>query len=283
MTDSEEYFPKSKKPRISDANLGRCWLCEDKFVKKEDIRHADQDNIKRLFESIRSAKDNHQLLSKLARQENDILTGKISVKYHRNCRSKYVLIKQEPSTSGNQEKVRTKRSGFNFKDNCFVCGKPCHKGHKNSSKYGWSLISGKDSAIYDQVYTAAERIGDNEMILRLTGIPHKDLVAADCRYHRGKKMCLSYYINRVGHIEKPKRVKSLIKSSEEKSSEEKSSEERSSDNTNILLETPGPSGAIPILTKNNTLYEAISILRTDIAETFKIQNKKDLNIQTHQT
>ena len=89
------------------------------------------------------------------------------------------------------------------------------------------------------------------MLLRLSGIENKDMVAADCRYHWGNKMCLSVYLGL--HIKKQDNRSNSYKS-ETKSSDDKSSDsaDNISDPIETLSYTPEPSDASKA--KNLVIY-----------------------------
>lgn len=123
------FAPEAKKYRLSEVNLGKCWICEQRFENRKDIGHPDLSKLDVLFTSIKSANDNEKLLLKLDIQERDILDGKISLTYHHNCRSKYMLKRQDMLLSTSPVTLRPKRSMFNFKELCFVCGKTCDRRH----------------------------------------------------------------------------------------------------------------------------------------------------------
>ena len=107
-----EFGPHPKKSRNSDVHLGKCWLCDKYFEQKQDVGHPDPGKIQVLFGSIRAANDNENLLAKVNAQEDDIVAGKISVKYHHNCRSSYLL--KRPHAYLSEQNVRPKRSSFKY-------------------------------------------------------------------------------------------------------------------------------------------------------------------------
>ena len=230
-----------------------------------------------LFDSIRAANDNEKLLAKVNAQEDDIVAGKISVKYHHNCRSSYLM--KRPHAYLSEQNVRPKRSSFNFKELCFVCAKSCDRRCKRDRKRGWALITDKHN-IFAHVHAEAIRKGDTDMILRLNGIECKDMVAADCRYHRGNKLCLSKYLGLNDKIETNKPAQSrtfapeevqcstsaaalleLDVSADEGSEMCISSEEYTDWPSNIQEQNY----TSQIQSKDQAIYGVVSLLRADIA------------------
>ena len=285
-----EFGPHPKKSRNSDVHLGKCWLCDKHFEQKQDVGHPDPGQIQVLFDSIRAANDNEKLLAKVNAQEDDIVAGQISVKYHHNCRSSYLL--KRPHAYLSEQNVRPMRSSFNFKELCFVCAKSCDRRCKRDRKRGWALITDKDN-IFAHVHAEAILKGDTDTILRLNGIECKDMVAADCRYHRGNKLCLSKYLGLNDKIETNKPAQSrkfapeevqcstsaaalleLNVSADEGSEMCISSEEYTDWPSNIQEQNY----TSQIQSKDQAIYGVVSLLRADIAA---MTQKKLLIIQNH--
>ncbi len=60
-----------------------------------------------------------------------------------------------------------------------------------------SAISDKPETqnMFTEVKHAVEQCQDEELLTRLNSLPNGDLVAADERYNRGKKLCFTKYTN----------------------------------------------------------------------------------------
>ena len=168
----------------------------------------------------------HELLS----HQQDILDGITSFRFHRSCRASFGskdhinrdLEKRKAEESAEGESVSgmyslgggacsvgggdgsessvskcfTRSSlsfpTFNWKDNCFVCGKKCHPCHKRYWSLVESSIGTSAQNIYVKMFDAATRKGDQEMLARLSGAPGGDLVAVEARYHRHKACYVNY-------------------------------------------------------------------------------------------
>ena len=157
--------------------------------------------------------------------QTDITSGKVSFRYHRNCRSSYVSpehIKRaldkhkrnilSSSVSGGVDsggggggggasvgtssftRSQSSTPTFDWKANCFVCGELCNPKHRST----WSLvvvaIDCESGNMYIKMVNAAEKRGDLDMLARLHGLVNGDLVAAEARYHR-LKGCYTQYIS----------------------------------------------------------------------------------------
>lgn len=289
MDDMEYSFaPEAKKYRLSEVNLRKCWICEQRFENRKDIGHPDLSKLDVLFTSIKSANDNEKLLLKLDIQERYILDGKISLTYHHNCRSKYMLKRQDMLLSTSAVTLRPKRSMFNFKELCFVCGKTYDRRHRRDKRRGWSLVTNTEN-IFDKVYTAAVEKEDDNMILRLSGIECKDMMAKGCRYHRGNKMCLSNYLSmrksnatlQHPEVSKHQTDTSFSRQAHALSTDEGSTTEEMCSISEEDIESLTDLGyqsfsGLQFQSKQQTMYEVVSFLRADIEDmTLKAENYPD--------
>ena len=203
-TNIEERFHEKK-----------CVFCSKAFSKKNRAVTADSNHLDILIKACNERKDKPGLA--IITYENKIRTGDLLLKYHRNCRSSYQSshhVKRAKSTvvqnaeqsidsdqsfdtqAGNEETrfTRSNVGDFDWKENCFLCGKKFGENHRNE----WSLVASIEKAsdtgtMFRKTLNAARRKGDNIMLARLLGIPNEDLVACEARYHR-KKTCFLKYI-----------------------------------------------------------------------------------------
>ena len=159
---------------------------------------------------------NDDVGNKLISYKSDIINCKVTIRYHRNCRSTYTSshhMKRVPKThvpisnpssstnSGDGPSRCYTRScvaaTFDCKQNCFICGDVCSAKHRSTWSMVESAISTKDpkkESMYTKVLNAAEKHQDKEMMARLHGVANGDLVAIEARYHR-KKNCYTHYID----------------------------------------------------------------------------------------
>lgn len=85
--------------------------------------------------------------------------------------------------------TRIRRQAFDWRQNCFVCGKACYDNKRKT----WSLVKKREQCqtnLYSTVLKAAYERQDEELISRLLGIYNGDLVTVQARYHRIKNCCI---------------------------------------------------------------------------------------------
>jgi len=168
-----------------------------------------------LFASCRARND--EIGKHLLAKEDGIREGNIIIKYHRDCRATYtstihisrVKEKQElPCRSGTPDSTlsegssasstftrsKSSASTFDWNTNCFICDQKCNPKHRSSWSMVETAIDPHLTKVYTKVLEAAKQRDDNEMLPRLLGVPHGDLVAIEAKYHRTKG-CYSSYIN----------------------------------------------------------------------------------------
>ena len=194
------FEPPSKKRKGTDPR-GECIFCSSRFTQKKPAVIPDISNIENLISAatVRNDKPGRAIIA--AHQ-----AGTLSdVRYHRDCRSTYasnVHVKRVlKDVNGNKGSTicpvtftRPQCVEFDWKTNCFVCGKQCSDKHRND----WSLVesastSGKN--LYKSVLAAAEERNDKQMLSRLLGVSNEDLAAVSARYHR-KNKCLLLYMSK---------------------------------------------------------------------------------------
>ena len=138
----------------------------------------------------------------LLAKKQDIPNGGVVFPYHRNYRATYVspsILKRQdkdPDKSDAYEKTditythsHASATSFNLKENCFICGMRCYPGRRLQ----WSMVQSSNSAradgsdMYSRMLAASNQWTDHEMIFRLRGVPNREFVAVEARYHRTKK------------------------------------------------------------------------------------------------
>ena len=85
---------------------------------------------------------------------------------------------------------RHENTSFDWKTCCFVCGKKVYEKKRGTVSLVQSGIN-SNKGMYSTMLKAANKLNDNEMIARLSGI-NGDLVAVEARYHR-KQFCYRNY------------------------------------------------------------------------------------------
>ena len=210
----------SKKPKLDEFDINRCIFCSGPFSKtaagKIQAVSPDLTKLDSLFSACRARNDT--LGEKLLMQEEKIRDGNITFRYHRNCRSTYVSPlhvqraqqKSAACTLGNKgndsgdvssggtesslTRSKCSMSSFEWKEKCFICGERCSPKHRGTWSMVESAIDDKSKNMYTKLLEVAELREDEEMLLRLRGVPHGDLVAIEARYHR-KKGCYTRYVS----------------------------------------------------------------------------------------
>lgn len=206
--------PAIKKQKIDNLNSNICIFCDKIFTKRNPAVNPDLAKLDCLFVACRERCDD--LAQALLPNEQEIKSGAIAIKYHRNCRSSYTSkqhihttvrdrpVNQETSSStasnescDNPDKTFTRSKtilqDFDWKNNCFICSEVCSEKKRSS----WSKVESlpnndSEQDIYTTVLNAAYQRHDKVIITRLLGIANSDLVAVEARYHRVKGCIVSY-------------------------------------------------------------------------------------------
>ena len=229
----------SKKQRLSLFEDDACIFCDLSFSESDPAVTPNITRIESLFNACLQRQD--QIGQKLLEQRNQIYRGEINIQYHRNCRSTYTspfhigihkkhkdnldIDSSECLNDSIDEIVEDKsftrsksaNSTFEWKKDCFICGQRCNPCDRYSRDRKWSMVEtltekNVTDSLYTRVLEAAEKRNDTEMKTRLCGVPNRDLVACEARYHR-KKNCLAHYIDpvRIARMTTPSKDQSLHK------------------------------------------------------------------------
>lgn len=192
-----------KRKKIIDDK--HCVLCEKSLDKESSknpvVKNASKEGLQSLLDAAEIRKD--QVYDLLWPVKDDILSLKVKVLFHKNCRANYtskhnlqcIKRKQEILHSSPQKHEesylaprrlsRASTSDFNIREQCFICG----KGEKKDNKLT-QVSTGTGEATRSKVLSAAEERLDDEVKLRMLSYP--DLFAFDAKYHR---TCYSHYIS----------------------------------------------------------------------------------------
>lgn len=206
--------PCAKKSKADLFDLSLCIFCNEPFSDSSPASTPIESKLKTLFEACRLRNDN--IAQKLLPQENAIVMGHVSFRYHRNCRSTYtskhhikrIHTKNVSSASYNdggglvdstassscfsRTRSQSPFQEFNWKTKCFICGGSCFQ----AKRISWCMVetavdSDPDSPnLYTKVLKAADKRDDQALLTRLQGVVNGDLVAVEARYH---KKCSTYY------------------------------------------------------------------------------------------
>ena len=208
---SELNLQPSKKKRKAIFDEDFCVFCSQKLCKADAVV-PDVSKLSSLLEACRQRLDDLGRL--ILEHEQDIVSGVLSFRYHRNCRATYcskthvqrAINKRRSSLesgdgaessacSGSSgacsdvliTRLRSGETAFDWKGCCFICGESCHPKRRSE----WSMVeSAVDRDAKETTYTrmlqAAHDKNDVAMIRRLNGVPNGDLVAIDARYRRKK-------------------------------------------------------------------------------------------------
>lgn len=218
MASEFKMEPLPKRQRIQDEgsfDSTKCIFCMEPFTRNCPVTTADPTKLKSLFDACIQRKDD--IGKKILENQQRILDGSISLKYHRNCRSTYVSplhIKRAmekhsrtSSVAGSQDPMEASGGGvpftrsrsstptFDWQSNCFICGKKCNPKQRNT----WSMVESTvdnnpaSQNMFVKMYNAAQQRDDQDMLTRLSEVPNGDLVAIEARYHRTRKNCYASY------------------------------------------------------------------------------------------
>lgn len=211
---SEEQNNKENKTYTFDESGNTCIFCnksgENDILSKPDINKLDS--------LLHACKERNDFVgNKILQHTEKIRNGDIKIKYHRDCRSTYCSIwhisrsptanqkrncenqnENDFSTSAKKRITRNTTTcnsepSFDWKANCFICGKSCAVQRKSEWSMVQSSITNSNGTMYQKVLEAAMYRDDQVMLVRLSEVSNGDLVAIEARYHR-KKNCYSSYI-----------------------------------------------------------------------------------------
>ena len=191
-----------KKRRLS-MNTERCCFCLKCFLPEETPTSLDLKKAHTLITVCRDRQD--ETAKDILANETQICSGELQLRYHKSCRSKYMHPFYRDATETQPEesdidkdacqytRSRATQQMFNWKECCFICGQKCNPKQRST----WSRVMGtinSNSKLYSQVLKAAEIRNDKDVLARLLS-SNGDLVAAEARYHRQPKSCVSKYIS----------------------------------------------------------------------------------------
>ena len=109
------------------------------------------------------------------------------------CRKRISDTESEPITTTLKTTRSSESGSFDFKEQCFYCGKPCSYDYKHPDRSDIEQVGTKDTKIYvHTLHLCKLREDDNSKAIerRLLGVC--DFVAAEARYH---KSCRSTFEN----------------------------------------------------------------------------------------
>lgn len=204
----------SKKARLDLFDLKKCIFCNKAFSDSDRAVSPLLTKLDSLFTACTKRQD--EVARKLLENKTQILCQEVSFSYHRDCRSTYVSpahlsrldshfdesqssFSSFDASGGDSQSFSFLRSSgqeFDWKNNCFICGKQCSIKHRSTWSMVESIIDNKSENMYIKVLHAAQTKQDKEMLTRLLGAANGDLVAVEARYHRGKN-CFAKYVKSV--------------------------------------------------------------------------------------
>ncbi|KAJ8941575.1 hypothetical protein NQ314_010349 [Rhamnusium bicolor] len=184
-----------------------CIICK-KTVSSDDKSVVQRPKKQGLLSLISSAEKRQDDCGKqILLQRDGILSGKIKVKYHVDCRQNYTSqqnISSSQSIGGQTSQsvkpisiTRHSNSHYNIRTMCLIYNK---SGTKNKRQLV-SVQTGYGKSTYLKIMDAANQRDDIDMIAKLTG--YEDLFAYDAKYH---KLCYNHYISQR-HIKSHIRAK----------------------------------------------------------------------------
>ena len=182
-----------------------CVICEKSRNKENSKNPVVRNPMKEGLQSILDAADirKDKVYDLLWPVEDDILALKQKVLFHKNCRANYTSQHNLQSVKRNQEILsssekksqesslasqrlsRASTSGFNIREQCFICGEREKKTNKLTQ-----ITTDKGETTHSKVLAATEDRMDEE--IRMCMLCHPDLFAFDAKYHRS---CYSCYIS----------------------------------------------------------------------------------------
>jgi hypothetical protein len=196
----------------------QCIFCTHPFSATRPATTLVHKTNNNLFAKCRERND--AIGNDLLALETEIQNKTITVKYHRDCRATYVSPlhvqrskAMSPENKENIESIHDENNGttsdaasftrskaaaeFKWKKKCFICSEKCDPKHRNTWSMVESLTGDKHSdSIFTKMVKAAEIRKDSNMLTRLQGVPNRDLVAVEARYHR-KKACYVKYTRNI--------------------------------------------------------------------------------------
>jgi hypothetical protein len=180
---------------------GNCIFCDRTLPEKgiDIVRNPTVDGLKVIFEAADIRKD--VVYYSISPLMGDILSGAVSVAYHKSCHSSYtsttnlkyvqcgVLSNYTSNVSNsigsNPHLSRRETTTFNVRCDCFICGKEWKRGEKLIQ-----ISKGTGQSTREKVLHAASERKDEVVFLQM--INHEDLFAVEAKYHRS---CYSAYIS----------------------------------------------------------------------------------------
>ena len=199
--DLEENPVKRKK--VIDEN--QCVICEKSLakdsVKSPIVKTPSKEGLKSILDAADIRKDD--LYDLLWPVKDDILSLKQKTSFHKNCRTNYtskrnlesvqrsqeILLssekKSQESTLASRRLSIASTSGFNIREQCFICGEREKKMNKLTQ-----ISTGTGETTRSKVLAAAEERMDEEIKMRMLCYP--DLFAFDAKCYR---TCYSHYIS----------------------------------------------------------------------------------------
>jgi hypothetical protein len=195
MNISSQNTPKKRKLTFNDE---KCCFCLKRFDGNKTV--LDSKKVDSLLSVCKNRND--EVGVNIVTYENQIRSKEIKVCYHKACRAKYVhpfynqlqdKSSLEPiETASKVTRSKLKDPNFDWKQNCFICGKKCSEKHRSK----WSRVEGsvnENSKSFSNLLEIATLKGDSVLHARLLS-SKGDLVAVEARYHR-RKGCLPRYIS----------------------------------------------------------------------------------------
>lgn len=196
----ESGEPTVKRLKLAPSS---CIICFKRLKDKEEIIvNPTREGLLSIIKASEIRKD--EVYNNLWNSQEDILSLKLKVSFHKSCRASYThkksLLRFQTggstgiiatatcsSESGSTKDRLSRHETYNFdiRKQCFICGTASKKGEKLTQ-----IATGSGCSTRDKVLSAAERRQDNLVHLRM--LAHPDLFAFDAKYHR---TCYSHYIS----------------------------------------------------------------------------------------
>ena len=129
MSDPD-YEPDFKRSKLSKCE-SKCLICREQFNSEDEVRSPSSNHLKIFLDLVYNANDT--VSERTRKKESEILSGKLKISYHKNCRSLYNPSKTDKEESDRRESQRLKVPSFKWKENCMICGKPCDRNHQRDS------------------------------------------------------------------------------------------------------------------------------------------------------
>ena len=193
--------PAAKRRKL---DTDHCIICFKFLNPKKDlvVKNPTPDGLNAILKACQHRKDN--VYETLWPIQQDILSLKLKVGFHKSCRAKYTSKSNLPkhanpnssdadprATPENSEPTTHERisrcttGGFDIRKACFICGKQETVRQKLTP-----ISTGTGQTTRDKVLAASIERRDNIIHMRMIAYP--DLFAYDAKYHR---LCLAHYIS----------------------------------------------------------------------------------------